>query len=211
MLVLPALGLAAGGCSSIGGGASAQDSGQAGAASSFADGVTKTLFGPPAETQAVAGPDDEPNCPVVDVRSGASTITVHGPGDPIATNVRYQATIGELARECAFPGANMTMKVGVQGRIILGPVGQPGRVDVPLRIALVREGPEPKTVWTKLYKVPVTIPPNQTNVSFVHVEQDLTVPKPSPADAENYIVYVGFDQVGLKEHGPRQRAPRNAR
>ena len=49
----------------------------------------------------------------------------------------------------------MTIKLGVQGRIILGPGGGPGQVDVPLRFALVEEGMQPKTIWTKFYQVPV--------------------------------------------------------
>src|SRR5690606_5539948 len=135
-----------------------------------------------------------------------------GPGEPVATNVRYQATIGEYARECHFAGATLTMKVGVQGRIILGPVGEPGTMDVPLRIALVQEGPEPKTVWTKLYRLPVTVPPGDPNVPFIQVEENLSVPKPSPSDLASYIVYVGFDQQALNERpARRQRRSRPAR
>ena len=33
-----------------------------------------------------------------------------------------------------------------QGRIIIGPAGGPGKVDVPLRIAVVQEGVKPKTI-----------------------------------------------------------------
>ena len=40
----------------------------------------------------------------------------------------------------------MTMKVGVEGRVLLGPAGGPGQVDIPLRMAVVQEGPAPKTV-----------------------------------------------------------------
>jgi hypothetical protein len=161
---------------------------------------------PPQQQQANA-PRDEPECPVVDVRSGASTMTVHGPGETVATNVRYQATIAQMARECAVLGATMTVKIGVQGRIILGPLGAPGTLDVPVRMALVQEGPEPKTLWTKLYRVPVAIPAGQSNVPFVHVEQDLTFPVPKGDALESYIVYVGFDQLAAKERpAPKARS-----
>ena len=59
---------------------------------------------------------------------------------------RYQVTIAQTARECAALGGVMTMKVGVQGRVLLGPAGGPGQVDIPLRMAVVQEGPQPKTV-----------------------------------------------------------------
>ena len=58
---------------------------------------------------------------------------------------RYQVTIGQTARECAALGGVMTMKVGVQGRVLLGPAGGPGQVDIPLRMAVVQEGTNPKT------------------------------------------------------------------
>jgi hypothetical protein len=167
--------------------------------------MSSMFFGDkPAQASQGSGPVDQPECPTVDVRQGASTITVRGPGEPVATNVRYQATIGQMARECAVLGATMTIKVGVQGRIIIGPLGGPGRIDVPMRIALVHEGPEPRTLWTKLYRVPVTIPPSQTNVPFVHVEEDLTVPNPRPDDVESYIIYVGFDEAPQREQRPQR-------
>lgn len=170
------------------------------------------LGSPPTPQQRQANaPRDELECPTIEVRSGASTITIHAPGDPVATNVRYQATIGQTARECAVLGATMTVKVGMQGRIILGPMGAPGKLDVPVRMALVQEGPEPKTLWTKLYQVPVAIATGQSNVAFVHVEQDLTFPVPKPEDLESYVVYVGFDQMGAKEPKPRSKSRSQAR
>jgi hypothetical protein len=165
------------------------------------DRVNNFFFGPPAPAQpgqAARPPDDAPDCPMIDVRQGASTLPVYGPGDAAATNLRYQATIGQMARECAFGGATLTIKVGVQGRILLGPVGGPGQLDVPLRMALVHEGPEPRTLWTKLQKIRVNIPGGQPNVTFTHVEEGVTVPKPRPAELENYIIYVGFDQADVK-------------
>lgn len=161
--------------------------------------------GTSAQPGARAEAETDFRCPVVDVRNGTSTITTYGPGEASATNVRYQATIGETARECALLGATLTMKVGVEGRIIVGPLGAPPKVDVPLRIALVREGPTPKTLFSKLYRIPVTMPAGDANVPFIHVEDDLTVAKPSAADLENLIVYVGFDQSPIKEPGKRTR------
>ena len=98
---------------------------------------------------------------------------------------RYQVTIGQTARECAALGGVMTMKVGVQGRVLLGPAGGPGRVDMPLRMAVVQEGTKPKTVVSKFYRLAVAVPPGQTGVPFVHVEQDMTFPMPRGAALDN--------------------------
>lgn len=172
----------------------------------FTDRMASLVFGPPARPgEGKVEPALGPDCPPLDVRQGASTITVYGSGDRNATNVRYQATVGELARECAVAGGTMTVKLGLQGRVILGPVGGPGRLELPLRFALVREGPEPKTIWTELYRVPVDIPQGQLNVPFVHVDDRISFPMPSASEFEAYVFYVGFDQQGLRDRPQRRR------
>jgi len=122
--------------------------------------------------------------------------------------IRYQGTIVQLARDCAAASGNLTIKAGVQGRIILGPAGGPGQLEIPLRYALVREGPEPKTIWTKLYKIPVVIPDGQTNVTFTHVEDDLTIPRPRSSELQAYVIYVGFDALAAAEKPKRSPPPR---
>ena len=173
----------------------------------FTERMSSTLFGAPAGPSQNSTGTDNLECPTIDVRQGASTITIYGPGEPSATNVRYQATVGRLARECAKVGGNINMKVGLQGRIILGPAGGPGRLDVPIRFALVHEGPEPKTIWTKLYRVGVDVPAGQPNVPFVHVEENMTFPLPAAGELEAYVIYAGFDKVGAREQ-PRPRGRR---
>jgi hypothetical protein len=93
----------------------------------------------------------------------------------------------------------MTVKVGVQGRVVIGPAGGPGQIEVPLRYALVHEGPEPKTILTKFYRFPVTIAEGQGNVPFLHIEEDITFTVPARGQLDNYVVYVGFDPAAAKE------------
>jgi hypothetical protein len=179
-------------------------------AQSFTDKLNSWLFGPPAQPQPGAEPANVPaelDCPGVTVRSGASTLSVTTPGaDPGPMTTRYQASIGETARECAATGGMMTMRVGVQGRVLLGPAGGPGSLDVPLRMAVVREGAEPKVIWSKFYRFPVTIAPGQTSVPFVHVEDAVSFPMPRGSELDAYIVYVGFDPSGAPaKHEPRRK------
>jgi hypothetical protein len=162
----------------------------------------------PAQPTAIPGANPDTDCPNIDVRSGASTLSVNAPGsEPNPTNLRFQASIARTARECAVAGGNMTVKVGIQGRVILGPAGGPGQVDVPMRLAVVREGIEPRTVWTKLYHVPVMVPPGQGNVPFVHVEENMSFPIPKREDLEAYVVYVGFDPSALAAQPERPKRP----
>jgi hypothetical protein len=134
------------------------------------------------------------DCPSVTVRSGAAAWQISSGSGP--NNVRYQGSLGQLARECAVLGETMTMRVGVEGRILVGPQGGAGSVNVPLRIALVAEGPTPRPIWSKFYSVPVAVPPNASQAIFSQVEDDLTFPLPPSKRIDNYIVYVGFDPQG---------------
>jgi hypothetical protein len=201
IVVVSGLGLAA--CSGSGGSTGG----------GFTDRISSMVYSPPPKPGQGPTRDEDLECPPLDVRQGASTITVYGPGEQASTNVRYQATVAQLARECSVQGATMNIKVGLQGRIIMGPAGGPGRLDIPVRIALVHEGPAPKTIWTKLYKVAVDIPGGQPHVAFTHVEDNVTFPKPTAGDLEAYVIYTGFDQVGAKatESKPRGRRGTRAR
>jgi hypothetical protein len=151
----------------------------------------------------------EVECPGVDIRTGASTMNVAAKtADATAGDLRYQFSFGQTARECAVQGANLSIKVGVQGRVILGPMGGPGQVDVPLRYAVVREGPQPKTVTTKFKRISVIVPPAQTHVQFVDIEEGLTFPLPSRSELDAYVVYVGFDEIGDKNE---KKPPKTAK
>jgi hypothetical protein len=167
--------------------------------------ATTTAAGTPTEF-------DPAECPPVDVRQGASTFTVNTAAkNPAEAQLRYQGTFSQTARSCSRSGTTMTIKLGVQGRVIQGPGGGPGQIDVPVRFALVQEGIQPKTVWTKFYRVPVTITEGQPSVAFTHIEEDITVPMPGKDQLEAYVLYVGFDPMGLQQRpapAPRSTKPK---
>ncbi len=151
-----------------------------------------TLAAAPAAPGVAPSPDI--NCPAVDYRQGAATLSVNAPNtENSALSLRYQGSFVQTARECIVRGSELTIKVGVQGRIVIGPAGASGTVSVPLRYALVREGLEPRTLWTQLYNVPVAIPDGQLNIPFIHVEEEMKVPIPSSSELDAYVIYIGFD------------------
>ena len=146
--------------------------------------------------QPAAGATESPDidCPGVEIRQGASTFQQSGPDNgSTALSLRYQANFVRFARECTLQAGNVVMKVGVEGRVILGPAGTAGPVTLPVRLAVVKEGLEPQTIWTKFYMVPVVMPAGQPNVLFTHVEEDMSFPNPPGDDLDKYVVYVGFD------------------
>jgi hypothetical protein len=160
-------------------------------------GSSKATTGEPAVGGAAAASDVE--CPSINIRPGAATLMIGskpGAGEPSALDLRYQGSIIRTARECHVNSGMMTMKVGIEGRVITGPAGGPGNVDVPLRIAVVKEGPEPKTIVSKLARIPVTITGAIDRAVFTHVDSDIAFPMPtSAADIDAYVIYVGFDSM----------------
>jgi hypothetical protein len=94
----------------------------------------------------------------------------------------------------------MTMKVGIEGRVITGPAGGPGTVNVPLRLAVVQEGVNPKTILSKFASVQVAVAGAVDRVPFTHIDPEISFPLPQPiATIDAYVVYVGFDPAGAQE------------
>lgn len=147
-------------------------------------------------------------CPSVEIRPGAGQLSVSAnPAEPTAMNQRYQLAFAEMARECRLTGSDLTMKIGVRGRVVMGPAGGPGQVDVPLRLAVVREGIEPQTITTKFSSIPVQIGTGEPNVAFTHVEDNITFPMPRGSGIDSYVVYIGFDPVGAEELEKSKKKP----
>jgi hypothetical protein len=150
----------------------------------------------------------EIECPSIQVRSGAATLMIGskpGEGEPAALDLRYQGTILRTARECRVTAGIMTMKVGIEGRVITGPAGGPGTVDVPLRLAVVQEGVNAKTILSKFVREQVTIEGGVNRATFTHIDPEISFPMPQPAALiDAYVVYVGFDPQGAQ---PEKKKP----
>jgi hypothetical protein len=141
---------------------------------------------------------EDPSCPSVAIREGTATYAVGAPGKPATgSDLRFQGTLVRYARDCARVGGQVNARIGVEGRVIVGPAGAPAAVDLPIRIALVQEGVQPKTIATKLYNTPVDLGEN-TNMPFSFVAEDFSYPIPAPGVADAYVFYVGFDPNGVK-------------
>ncbi len=92
-------------------------------------------------------------CPTASILDGTAAYRT---GDTQqARGVAYQAAIFDIARECITQGNTMRIKVGVQGRVVLGEIGKPGTYTIPVRIAVRGNG---QTLTSKLVQVPVNVP-----------------------------------------------------
>jgi hypothetical protein len=152
----------------------------------------------------------ENDCPAVDIRTGAGTLAVAAKSqEATANDLRYQLTFLELARQCFVDGGTLRIRVGVQGRAVVGPAGAPPQIAAPIRYAVVHEGVQPKTIVTKFRRVPVAL--GSGNPVFTDIEEDLSFPMPPFADLQRYVVYVGFDEAGDRQQPQaKKKAPPKA-
>jgi hypothetical protein len=138
---------------------------------------------------------DDFECPVLDVASnGAALRDFAGGAEAGAQALRNQMSITRLARECKDAGANISMKLGVEGSVLLGPSGAPGTFKVPL---VFEARLNDKVVASRRETLSVTIPPNQERAFYSTVLSDFVVPKDNDVD-----VYVGLSQGGGTELAP---------
>src|SRR5258707_3919216 len=148
--------------------------------------------------------DNELSCPSVSIRAGASTYAVAAPGkQPIGNDLRYQATITRTARDCTKAGDQITARIGIQGRVIAGPAGNPPTIEIPIRVAVVQAGIQEKTIATKVYRTTVSMEEG-SSVPFSLVAEDVVYPVPPGATGDSYVFYIGFDPQALK---PEPKAP----
>jgi hypothetical protein len=135
------------------------------------------------------GPD---YCPELRIQDGTELVRSYERGhedDP--AYVVWQASIGKTARECLYDQQNnLTLRIGVSGRVIAGPKGGAGAtVSVPLRIAIVKH--KEATLASEAYRLSVAIPASNST-AFTEV-REITVP--SPGNDRDYIIYVGLAET----------------
>jgi hypothetical protein len=80
-------------------------------------------------------------CPPLILQEGTSRFSSYERGakdDP--ARLVYQASIGDVTRSCSHNGGVTTVTVAVAGRIVPGPKGKTGTVNLPIRIVMLANG-----------------------------------------------------------------------
>ena len=127
-------------------------------------------------------------CPPIKVRAGGEALFSYAKnkiGDARALN--FQAMIDKQSRNCVVSNGLITVKMGVVGRVLLGPVGTKSQFTLPLRFVVERDE---VAVFSQKYDIPVVVtPPNQSE-EFVKVVENVAIPY---LGGENIVIWVGFD------------------
>lgn len=143
----------------------------------------------PAEMAKVdALPAIATECPPIKVRPGSEAMYFYGGGKVgDARELQYQAILDQQSRNCVVSNGLITVKMGVSGRVLLGPKGNQTSITVPVRFAVERDS---VAVFTERYEMPVAInPPNQSG-EFVKVVENVSIPY---IGGEEIVIWVGFD------------------
>jgi hypothetical protein len=139
-------------------------------------------------------PADLIQCPEIVVLEGTSADRVYTAGSQANDALRYQFSVLDVARDCRIDGSQISMKVGVDGKILLGPAGSPGSFAAPIRVVIVREVDQ-APVFSKLYHIPTAVPAGETQGIFTLVTEPLNVPYTSEYAVHGYTIKVGFDSA----------------
>lgn len=137
-------------------------------------------------------PVDHVKCPDIAILDGTAEDRVYGTGDQTNANLRHQFSMTQVARDCQVDGGTLKLKIGVAGKLLLGPVGAPGTFPAPIRIAIVRDNDQ-QPIASKLYQQPVTVAAGATEAPFALVVEDMSVPYSNANAQHDYTIKVGFD------------------
>lgn len=118
----------------------------------------------------LAPEEEEFDCPAVSIAPGGAAVRIGAAG---SETVRSQITITDVVRECVRGPDGIIMRVGAEGRVLVGPAGSAGALGATMRID-VRKGAQ--TLSSRTARVGASIPAGQASASWVHVEQGIVIP-----------------------------------
>jgi hypothetical protein len=137
-------------------------------------------------------------CPEIRIHEGTEVARFHAGSPPSNSNLRVQYSIEDIARECSVRDDMLVLKIGVEGKVLLGPAGTPGNFTVPVRVAVVRRGDQSPVV-SKLYHAAVTIAAKHTEESFTIISEPITAPFVHEHSEGDYSIKVGIDSASGSE------------
>jgi hypothetical protein len=158
-------------------------------------------FGTATPPPVLEVPEEELECPVVSIAPGGAALRIGAGGS--SEGVRSQITITDVARECArAPGGGVTMRVGAEGRVLVGPAGSAGALGATMRID-VRRGDQ--VLSTRSVRVGATVPSGQAQAAWAHVEPGIVIPASAINALGDTDVFVTLNPSGAGQTARRRR------
>ncbi len=127
-----------------------------------------------------------PRATLLDGTAYLRTYTSGNDGDP--DEVVYQATITDVTRTCRYRNGQLFMQIAAAGRVVNGPKGQPGSLNLPVRVA-VRAGEN--LPYSQLGRIDVAMNQGAGATQFIYKDEQIVLAEPQ---VRNLQVLVGFDE-----------------
>jgi len=132
-------------------------------------------------------------CPKFQIWPRDRNYTVYEPGregDGLA--IIHRGEITKTARECLIEPGRITIKYGFSGRVLLGPRGQPGAVNLPVLIHVT--DPNRENIQTDTVNLTVQIDPAKP-IGYFSSVRTVSFDVPEGVRPADYRLYVAFDRV----------------
>ena len=127
-------------------------------------------------------------CPNINLRDGTAfyrTYARGGDNDP--EKVVYQASLADTTRACVRTASDITITAMVKGRLVAGPAGKAGTINLPIRVTVTDPSGE---VYSELTQYPVTLADVNQPTQFI-----FSKPVTIPGNVTGLTrVLIGFDE-----------------
>lgn len=143
-------------------------------------------------------------CPIITLRDGTAYFNTYAKGGKKAkqadaedglsetadssADIVYQAAITDVTRDCSRNAGQLTMKVGVAGKVVPGPKGSPGSITMPIRVAVVHGS---EVLYSQLHPYQLQVTDMSAATQFVFNDPNVVIPEPTD---KGYQIFVGFDE-----------------
>jgi hypothetical protein len=132
-------------------------------------------------------------CPQIALRDGTAAYRSYARGkEGDAEQVVFQASFADSTRSCSRTDTTLTVNALIQGRLVSGPQGKTGAINLPVRVTVVDGGQE---VFNELDQYPVTIADVNTPTQFIY-SKAINVPGNVSGMTR---VFIGFEQPKKKK------------
>ncbi len=144
------------------------------------------------QPDAVAAADIAGGCPKFTVRTRDGQVTIYEAGrvgDGLA--VLHRGEITKTARECRLENNRVFIKYGFSGKVLLGPRGKTGNVQLPLTVMVTDAKRERVTQDAVKIDVPVAL---DKPIGYFSAVREVSFTVPEGARSGEFEVQVGFDR-----------------
>jgi hypothetical protein len=144
------------------------------------------------QPDTAAAPDIAGGCPRFSVWSRDGQVTIYEQGRTgDGLGVLHRGEITKTARECRQEGNRITIKYGFSGKVLLGPKGKTGNVQLPLTVFVTDAKRERITQEAVRIEVPIAL---DKPIGYFSAVREVTFAVPEGARPGEFEVYVGFDR-----------------